>query len=332
MNAIKLLFFIFLCSSVFAQSLDFNSAEYVGIQIKASNLDVKFQESTTNVIKIFGIDKNQWNFKTDSSKNLIIEENTNYTKKTLSEFLDNSSSVSVNNIKKKMLIQAPSVSLDVRVRKGDFFVENLRRDFNYTAVSGSVKLIKTSGEGVIFLNSGEINVDSHVGKLKLEGFQLKTVVKNSQSDIQTRTHTINFSLEKNIGVLNLQSYQGQFLINQNSGVFFLDQAKGSLGFSGNIGRLEANLGDVSMDLKLAKDQEAAIKIQSGKITAASTQGSFLKSGALMSLISKESDIYLPGALRSQKVKNENQFKSRMSGEKTQTRLEVKSNNALIIIK
>lgn len=304
-----------------AQLLEFSAQECPVLIIKGINLDVKVSEVSGNQIKISGIaNKNQWSFKNLMGKGLLLEEVVKEGRKEIGTHLDQP--------KLKLVVQVPSVALEVFGYKVDVMAENLKKDVKVVASQGTLKFIKTSGELSLSLNSGDVFVDSHSGKLKLDGEQLKTVVKNANADGEYRVQSLKLDIEKTNGHQQVSAYTGALNLNQNTGTYTIDLSKGSLSSIANQGRLEAFMDEANTEVRLVKDNELNIKTKTGKVFV-NTNG---VSGVWLNLKSSEGDVYLPAPLRPVKFKTENSFKGRTSGEKTLTRAEIKTNNASIIIK
>lgn len=311
----------FCCSQVFGQVIELSARDYPALILKGQNLDVKISESQGASIKIMGVsDKNHWVLKNSNGKGLLIEEILKENKK---DFMSD-----LNSPKQKILIQTPSIPIQVSGYKVDLLVENIRKDLKVTSSFGILKFVKTIGELQVSLVNGDIVVETHTGKMIIDGEQLKLNVQNSLSDGEFKVQNLKLSLDKTQGNQQIYAYNGQVNLNQNSGSFFLEMTKGTLGAFTNQGRFEANLDDVNTQVRLSKDNELILKAKTGRIFVNTNN----VSGVWLNLKSDEGDIYLPGSLRSNKNKQESTYKGRTPGDKTLTRIEVKSINAPIIIK
>lgn len=311
----------FRCSQVFGQAIELSVRDYPALILKGQNLDVKISESPGASIKIVGVsDKNRWVLKNSNGKGLLIEEILKENKKDLMSAL--------NSPKQKILIQTPSIPIQVSGYKVDLLVENMKKEIKVTSSFGILKFIKTTGELQVSLVNGDIAVETHTGKMIFDGEQLKLNVQNSLSDGEFKVQNLKLSLDKTQGNQQIYAYNGQVSLNQNSGSFFLEMTKGTLSAFTNQGRFEANLDDVNTQVRLSKDNELILKAKTGRIFVNTNN----VSGIGLNLKSDEGDIYLPGSLKSYKNKQESTFKGRTPGDKTLTRIEVKSINAPIIIK
>ncbi len=311
----------FSSSQVFGQVIELSAQDYSALILKGQNLDIKISEAPGTSIKIMGVsDKNHWMLKNSNGKRLLIEEILKENKKDLMSDL--------NSQKQKILIQMPSLPVQVSGYKVDLLVENLKKDFKVTSAFGVLKFIKTIGELQVSLVNGDIAVETHTGKMIFDGEQLKLNVQNSLSDGEFKVQNLKLSMDKTQGNQQIFAYNGQVNLNQNSGSFFLEMSKGTLGAFTNQGRFEASLDDVNTQVRLSKENELILKAKTGRIFVNTNN----VSGIWLNLKSDEGDIYLPGALKSYKNKQESSFKGRTPGDKTLTRIEVKSINAPIVIK
>lgn len=321
MRNILIAIFFLVSVRVNAQVLEFSTQEYPAVIIKGLNLDVKISEGAGSTIKILSMaNKNQWSFKNLIGKGLLIEEITKDNRKDLMAHLDQP--------KIKLIIQVPNIPVEILGHKVDLLAENLKKDLKLVAGQGVLKFIKTAGEIALSLNSGEVYADSHSGKFKLDGEQVKTVIKNSNADGEFRVQSLKLDLEKTNGHQVVNSYSGVLNMNQNSGSYVVELTKGSLSSIANQGRLEAVMDEANTEVRLIKDNELNIKTKTGKVFV-NTNG---VSGIWLNLKSADGDVYLPAPLKVVKLKTENFYKGRTGGEKTLTRAEIKTNNAAIIIK
>lgn len=304
-----------------AQVLEFSASEYPSLIIKGQNLDIKLSEVTGSPIRIQGItNRNQWSFKNWNGKALIVEEIVRENKRDLLSNLDIP--------KVKLVIQVPSIPVEISGYKTDLLVENLKKDIKVVSTSGNLRFIKPTGEMILSLINGEVVVDGHNGKLKLDGDNLKVNVKNSTSDGEYRVQNLKLELEKNLGHQQMVSYFGNLNLKQNSGSYQIELTKGSLSAIANQGRLEALLDEASAEVRLVKDNEINIKTKTGKVFVNTNN----VPGVWFNLKSDDGEIYLPSPLKTQKHNSESLFKGRTAGEKTLTRGEIKTVNAPIIIK
>lgn len=321
MRKILIAIFFLIIVRVNAQVLEFSAQEYPSVVIKGLNMDVKLSEGVGNSIKIVGMaNKNQWSFKNLIGKGLLLEEVIKDNRKDLMTHLDQP--------KIKLIIQVPNIPIEILGHKVDLLAENLKKDLKVVAAQGTLKFIKTSGEVTLSLNSGEVYADSHSGKFRLDGEQIKTVIKNSNVDGEFRVQSLKLDLEKTNGHQVVNSYSGVLNLNQNSGSYFVELTRGSLSSIANQGRLEAMMDEANTEVRLLKDNELNIKTKTGKVFV-NTNG---VSGIWLNLKSTEGDVYLPAPLKVVRLKTENFYKGRTAGEKTLTRAEIKTNNAAIIIK
>lgn len=321
MKKITIAIFFMIFFRAKAQVLEFSTQEYPALIVKGMNLDIKISEVPGTQIKISGIvNKNQWSFKNQMGKALLIEEVIKDNRKDLVTHLDQP--------KLKMIIQVPNIPVEISGFKIDLLAENLKKDLKLVASQGSLKFSKTSGELNLSVNNGEVVIDSHSGKLKIDGEQVKTVIKNSNSDGEYRVQSLKLDLEKSNGHQQISAYSGNLNLNQNTGTYIIELSKGTLSSIANQGRLEALMDEASAEVRLVKDNELNIKTKTGKVFV-NTNG---VSGIWLNLKSSEGDVYLPAPLRPVKLKTESSYKGRTSGEKTLTRAEIKTNNAAIIIK
>lgn len=304
-----------------AQVLEFSTLEYPSLIVKGMNLDVKISEVPGAMIKISGItNKNQWSFKNQMGKALLIEEVIKDNRKELITHMDQP--------KLKIIIQVPNIPVEISGFKIDLLAENLKKDLKLVVGQGSLKFSKTTGELNLSINNGDVAIESHSGKLKMDGEQVKTTIKNSTFDGEYRVQNLKLDLEKSNGYQQISAYSGNLNLNQNTGTYIVELSKGSLSSIANQGRLEALMDEASAEVRLVKDNELNIKTKSGKVFV-NTNG---VSGIWLNLKSSEGEVYLPSPLKPAKLKTENLYKGRTSGEKTLTRAEIKTNNAAIIIK
>ncbi|NUM57758.1 MAG: hypothetical protein HUU56_03955 [Bdellovibrionaceae bacterium] len=299
-----------------AQALEFPETDYQGLIVKVNQVDLKISEYSGKTIKVVGItDKSQWSFKTDGLKILTLEE------KTFDQGRD-------DVMRQKLIIQVPSINVSVFAAKVDLQIENLKKDFKLNAISGKVRIVNSQGDENILLTSGEISWENSSGKVIVEGDQLRTVAKNSNLDMDIKVQTLKLEEDKNQGHQQIQCYQGQINLSQTSGGMVIDAIKGSVSSISHQGRLEFTSEDANLEVRLTKDSELIARTKAGKVFV-NTNG---VTGVFLNLKAQEGDVYLPGAMRPNKNKQESSFKGRTLGEKTLTKIEVKTNNAAIIIK
>ncbi|MBL7543768.1 MAG: hypothetical protein JNL11_08120 [Bdellovibrionaceae bacterium] len=318
---VKTLILLLVGYRINAQNLELPvGTDYTSIQIRATHHDIKFQESAMSKIVIVGVkDKALWNFRREDGGVMVMEER-NYEEKIFSNISEGG--------KEKIVIRVPSIPLQVMGTGLDLSFESLKNSVKVIVFKGSVKGFKTQGEMRIFLNVGEVSFDAHMAPLFLNGSQVKLAVKNSNSDLKSTVYSGSINLEKSAGHESIFSYQGNVTLNQITGSSQIELSKGVLSIVQSQGRHDIVTDDVGVDLKATKDSDFNVKMKNGKLSYASSG----VGGIWLNLNSKEADIYLPAPLRPVKVKSEIFYKGRTSGEKSSSRLEVKSVNAPIIVR
>lgn len=304
-----------------AQVHEFSVQEYPALIVKGQNMDIKISEFAGNNIRITGAaNKNHWAFKNLSGKGLILEEILKDNRKDLITGLDTP--------KHKLIIQVPNIPVEISGYKVDVLVENVKKEVKVVSSFGSLRFIKTAGEMIVALNNGDVLMESHNGKLKLDGEQIKLNIKNSTLDGEYRVQNLKLDMDKTHGYQQVHAFAGNVNLNQNSGSYLIEMTKGALSSIANQGRLEAVMDEANTEVRLVKDNELNIKTKTGKVFINSNN----VTGIWLNLKSTEGDVYLPNPLKPQKLKTENLFKGRTSGDKTLTRAEIKTINAPIIIK
>jgi hypothetical protein len=319
---VKSLILLLICFRINAQNLELPvGSDYSSVQIRANHYDVKIQESNAAKIIMTGIkDKGLWSFKKNDNGALVMEEK-DYESKLFSSADDKSP-------KPRLVIKVPPMPLLVTGTSMDLSLEALRNSVKVMLFKGSVKGFKTQGELRIFLNAGDISIDGHSAPLFINGSQVKVAIKNSNGDMKVSTYSGPVLLEKNTGHISLFNYQSAVTLNQVTGSSQIELIKGSVHVSQSQGRHDIVTDDVALDLKATKESDFNVKMKNGKLNYSGAG----VGGVWLNLNSKEADIFLPAPLKPLKAKAETFYKGRTSGEKTASRLEVKSVNAPIIVR
>mgnify|MGYP001245961131 CR=1 FL=1 len=321
---IKAILLLLLGSRINAQNLELPiGSEYNSIQIKLNRHDVKIQESGAAKILFVGMkDKGNWNFRKDNGV-LIVEEK-DYDSKLFRVATEGVK----EGPKERLVLKVPPMPIFVSGNDLDVTLDNLRNTMKIVVFKGSVKGFKTQGELRVFLNSGDISLDTHSAPLFVNGSQVKLAVKNSVSDVKVNDYSGTVNLEKNTGHSAIFNYQGVVTLKEVTGSSQIELSKGSVSIAQSQGRHDIVTDEVSVDLKATKESDFNVKMKNGKLNYASSG----VGGVWLSLNSKEGDIYLPSPMKPQKVKAETFYKGRTSGEKSAARLEVKTVNAAIIVR
>lgn len=294
--------------------------DYRSIQFKLNRFDIKFQESSSGKVVISGIkDRSLWSFKKDDAGALVIEER-DYETKLFSAVAETA--------KERLVIKTPALPLIITGTELDVGLEGIKNNIKIVLVKGIIKGFKTQGELRVFINSGEIALDLHQGSVFLNGSQVKFSMKNSTGDIKVSNHSGSVNLDKNTGHSAIFNYQGAIVLNQITGSSQVELSKGSVQITQSQGRHDIFTDEANVELKATKESDFNIKMKTGKLNFQSAG----VTGAWLNLSSKEADIFLPAPLKPQRVKAEVFFKGRTAGEKSSSRLEVKSVNAPIIIR
>lgn len=307
-----------------AQNLELPiGSEYHSIQLRLIHHDVKIQESGAAKILFIGMkDKDKWNFRKDNGV-LVVEE-----KDYDSRLFHSPTEGAKAGPKEKFTLKVPPLPLFVSGNDLDVTLESIRNPVKIMIFKGVIKGFKTQGELRVFLNSGDINLDNHTAALFVNGSQVKMSMKNSNSDAKINNYAGAVSLEKNTGHSSIFNYQGTLTMKDVTGSSQIELSKGSVHIAQSQGRHDIITDEVSVDLKATKESDFNVKMKNGKLNYASSG----VGGVWLNLNSKEGDIFLPAPLKPQKVKAETFYKGRTSGEKSASRLEVKSVNAAIIVR
>lgn len=317
---VKAFFLLLICFRINAQNIEVPvGADYTGIQFKMSRVDIKFQEAAPGKITITGLkDKSDWNFKKDSEGVLVVEQK-NYEERLFA---------TGNEAKERIQVRVPPLPLLIVGNEVDASLENIKNNVKVIFVKGSLKGFKTQGELRLFMNIGDVNLDTHSGPLFLNGSQVKFSMKNSSGDAKINNYAGSVNLEKNTGHSGIFNYQGSIVLNQVTGSSQIEISKGNVQIAQSQGRHDIQTDEANVELKATKDSDFNVKMKTGKLSYQSAG----VTGTWLNLSSKEADIFLPAPLKPQKVKAEVFFKGRTSGEKSASRLEVKSVNAPIIVR
>ncbi len=317
-------YFILICIAfrINAQNLEVPvGADYTAIQFKMSRWDIKLQESTNGKVVLTGIkDKSLWNFKKDASGSLLIEER-DYENKLFNTGAE-------IGAKEHLIVKVPLLPVTIVGNELDINIEGMKNNVKFVVIKGSIKGFKNQGEWRVFLNSGDIHLDAQSGPLYLNGSQVRFSMKNSMGDTKINDYGGTVTLEKNTGHNSIFNYQGAIILNQVTGSSQIELSKGSISITQSQGRHDIMSDEAAIDLKATKESDFNVKMKTGKLTYQSSG----VTGTWLNLNSKEAEIFLPGGLKPQKVKTEVFYKGRTSGEKTASRLEVKSVNAPIIVR
>ena len=321
---IKAILLLLICIRINAQNLELPvGSEYNSIQLRMNRHDVKIQESGTAKIFFVGLkDKGSWSFSKDNGV-LIVEEK-DYDSKLFSAPAEGAK----DGPKDKLVLKVPPLPLSISGNDLHVSLESIRNSAKIMIFKGSVKGFKTQGELRVFLNTGDLTLDTHSAPLFLNGSQVKVSVKNSNADIKVSKYAGPMTLEKNTGHTSIFNYQGNIVLKEVTGSSQVELSKGTVSVVQSQGRHDIVTDEANVDLKATKESDFNVKMKNGKLNYASSG----VSGVWLSLNSKEGDIYLPAPLRPQKVKAETFYKGRTSGEKSAARLEVKSVNAAIIVR
>lgn len=321
---IKAILLLLICIRTNAQNLELPvGSEYNSIQLRLNRHDVKIQDSGTAKIFFVGIkDKGNWSFRKDNG-GLIVEEK-NYDSKLFQNLAEGTKDAP----KEKLILKVPVLPLFISGNDLDISLENIRSPAKIMIFKGSVKGFKTQGELRVFLNTGELSLDTHMAPLFFNGSQVKVGIKNSHSDIKVSNYAGAVNLEKNTGHISIFNYRGNISLKEIAGSSQIELSKGTVSVAQSQGRHDIVTDEVNVDLKATKESDFNVKMKNGKLSYASTG----VGGVWLNLNSKEGDIYLPAPLKPQKVKAGTFYKGRTSGQKSAARLEAKSVNAAIIVR
>lgn len=302
-------------------------SDYTSLQFRMNRMDIKVQESNVPKMIIVGIkDRDVWSFRKDVSGALVVEEKA-YENKL---FASSPSDVSLprDGAKEKWIIKVPALPLIITGTDLDLNLEGLKNAVKVIIFKGSVRGFKTQGELRVFLNAGDVNLDSHSAPFFLNGSQVKLSMKNSSGDTKISSYSGSIVMDKNTGHNSIFNYQSGVSLNQVTGSSQIELSKGSVQIAQSQGRHDVITDEAHVDLKATKDSDFNIKMKSGKLNFSSAG----VTGVWLNLSSKDADLYLPAPLKPQKIKTETFYRGRTPGEKSAARLEVKSVNAPIIIR
>ena len=213
------------------------------------------------------------------------------------------------------------------------------------AIDGGVSLNSWSADALVHLQHGHVTAKDGTGNLTLSGQKGELQVFNQTGrlwveafantigihDVHGDTDVQSFSgevlLEHVEGAILLQTNSGQAKVVEGGGSLQFDNIKGALTLQHYQGRIEGQVGDGTVHVLMAADEEVSLKSQNGRVVVATAPGN----GTWLN-VNTNGDLALPAGLKAVLNGNARLYKGRTRGGGTRASVQVQSNEGAIVIK
>lgn len=178
-----------------------------------------------------------------------------------------------------------------------------------SCIKGIFHLNKVKGSLKVTVQKGEIHSSESSGDLEIETYSAKTTVKDFKGALKLNSFSGDSQLEGIVASLKLESHSGSTRLSQYEGSAFITMARSTLSGDKIKGRLEGDVKDASLNLNLLEDAEADFKFNAGKLNVSLPASS----GAYLSLMTRNGDLYAPAPLKPYRESNYKTIKGRLQG-------------------
>lgn len=230
--------------------------------------------------------------------------------------------------KAKIEVSGKSIPLEVHLQDGNITVTKNSKDLFLHLQKGRIILKDNQSVVVAHAQKGEISVVEHKGKVILDNLQAQVHLKDIVGDIDLQSYQGDSTLENIKGNLLLHSTNGAAKIIKGSGSLQFEAGKGSIVSQGFQGRIEGQTTEGSVQIQLPAGEDVNLKSVSGKLTVTTVPNS----GALVSAVAIDGEIYGPSHLKVFKDGSQKTLKGRMKGENSESSISLRTQDGQIVIK
>lgn len=178
-----------------------------------------------------------------------------------------------------------------------------------SCIRGIFHLNKVKGSLKVTVQKGEVHSSESRGDLEIETYSAKTTVSDFKGALKLNSFSGENHLEELDASLKLESHSGSTKLSRFEGSAFITMARSTLIGDKIKGRIEGDAKDASLNLNLLEDAEADFKFNAGKLNVSLPASS----GAYLSLMTRNGDLYAPAPLKPYRESNYKTIKGRLQG-------------------
>lgn len=224
-------------------------------------------------------------------------------------------------------VVGPGLPVEIHLSEGQIAANRWGQPVHVDLLKGKLTFKDSKANVTALVQTGSITLTEHQGTSRLELFRGDILAKNYVGDLEVSAFKVDTAIDKFQGLISLTQHQGNAKITGGQGTLRIDNSRANVAAKAFAGRVEGSTQEGSVVIMAAKEPEVHLKTQSGKITV-SAPGS----GALVSAVSEEGEVFGPPTLHLDKSKGARVLRGRLKGSGGGGRIELSAQAGSLTIR
>lgn len=224
-------------------------------------------------------------------------------------------------------VVGPGLPVEIHLSEGQVSGSRWTQPVNVDLLKGKMVFKDSKTNINALVQVGSVTLTEHQGTSRLEIFRGDVLAKNYVGDLELSAFKVDTAIDKFQGLMSLNQYQGNAKVTASAGTLRLDNNKANVVATNFNGRVEGSTQEGNIHISSGKEPEVHLKTQSGKITVAAPG-----SGALISAVSEEGEIYGPNYIRVEKDRGNRVLRGHLKGSTPGGRIELSSQTGSLQIR